>query len=205
MQGLQNSSDSLAKTKLEVFNEYIRFYKFYSLSLETLFMACMVFNRFLSNLQAEFSLLSAEKQAKYSSPKYLKLSSLVLIALCSKFQERVALKPSELATDMNLNFCAQNVTSEEFRFIEFEVLQILQFRLAADKNPVESLKRTINRLSQLRISESQKTMITEISSVFLLFLLLNWQVLGILFTIEESCAASIYMGVKYYERTLANG
>lgn len=97
-------SDSLVKTRVEVFSEYIRIYKLYSLSLETFFMACTVFNRFISALQADFSISSAEKQARYSSTKFIKLASLVIIALCSKFEERIALRPSELAQNKNLDF-----------------------------------------------------------------------------------------------------
>ena len=46
MQGVLVSTDSFSEMRVEILNEYIRIYKLYNLSLETLFMAILVFNRF---------------------------------------------------------------------------------------------------------------------------------------------------------------
>ena len=74
------------------------------------------------------------------------------MSLCSKFQERIALKPSELAFEMGIDIMRDSTDATDFRFVEFEVLQILQFRLACDNNPADNLKKTMNRLGLLRIN-----------------------------------------------------
>jgi hypothetical protein len=115
------------------------------------------------------------------------------------------LKTSELAFDMGLDLTIDSSDAADFRFIEFEVLQILQFRLACDNNPADYLKKTLNRLENLRINTHQKNKILEISSVFLSFQLLNWNILSYIFTIEECAAACIYMAVKYFEKAMVQG
>ena len=102
---------------------------------------------------------------------------------------------------MGIDINLEGASHEDHRQIEFEVLQILQFRLACDKNPADYLKKTLNRLRLLRIDQHQKSRILDISTVFTVLVLLNWPVLSSLFTIEETTAAAIYMGVKYYEKT----